>query len=287
MQPFILPACLYSQNVYPMKKISLILAFLIGFTLSMAQNRETRTVDTFSKLSFRVPGKLYLKQGSPQKVELEGPKDVLNEIETEVSGGKLTIGKEGRWFNWNWDSKDKITVYITVKDIEAISVSGSGDVIGQGKFTTGDLHLNVSGSGFLQVEADATGNVEADVSGSGDVDLKGSCNNFDSDVSGSGKVILSLAVKGMADFGVSGSGKIQATGTAKEVKAGISGSGKVLAANLETDKCTVRISGSGDVEINVKDDLDANISGSGSVSYKGNPSHMNSHSSGSGHVRKM
>ena len=41
------------------------------------------------------------------------------------------------------------------------------------------------------------------------------------------------------------------------------------------------------VEINVKDALDANISGSGSVSYKGNPSQLNSHASGSGHVRKM
>src|SRR5882672_7118623 len=147
-----------------MKKLSLIIAFLMAFSLSMAQNRETREVDTFTKLSFRVPGKLYLKQGSPQKVEMEGPKDVLAEIETEVTGGKLTIGKEGRWMNWGWnDSKDRITVYVTVKDIEAVSVSGSGDVIGQGKFTTVDLHLNVSGSGFLQFEADATGNVEADV----------------------------------------------------------------------------------------------------------------------------
>ena len=81
--------------------------------------------------------------------------------------------------------------------------------------------------------------------------------------------------------------KIQASGTANEVKTNISGSGKVLAANLETNKCEVRISGSGDVEINVKSELDANISGSGSVSYKGNPSHVNSHASGSGHVRKM
>jgi Putative auto-transporter adhesin, head GIN domain len=70
------------------------------------------------------------------------------------------------------------------------------------------------------------------------------------------------------------------------VKTHISGSGKVYASNLEADKCDVRISGSGDVEINVKSDLDANISGSGSVTYKGNPSHVNSHSSGSGKVRK-
>ena len=270
-----------------MKKISLFIVLLAAGTLSFAQNRETRNVDAFTKLSFRVPGKLYLKQGSPQKVELEGPKDVLKEIETEVDGGRLVIGKEGRWMNWNWGDNDKITAYVTVANIEAISVSGSGDLIGQGKFTMGNLDLNVSGSGSLQIEADASGNMEADVSGSGDVDLKGSCTNFDSDVSGSGKVLLSVNIRDKADFGVSVSGKIQADGTARDVKVQISGSGKVLAGNLETDKCDVRISGSGDVEINVKSELDANISGSGSVTYKGNPSHVNSHSSGSGNVRKM
>lgn len=270
-----------------MKKISLFIVLLVAGTSSFAQNRETRTVDTFTKLAFRVPGKLYLKQGSPEKVELEGPADVLKEIKTEVSGGKLSIGKESRWMNWNWSDRDKIIAYVTVKDIEAISVSGSGDLIGQGKFTSGDMKLNVSGSGSLEIEVAANGNMEADVSGSGDVILKGSCNNFDSDISGSGKVSLSIAIRDRADFGVSGSGKIQAEGTVREVKTRISGSGKVLASNLEADKCEVNISGSGDVEINVKTDLDAHISGSGSVSYKGNPSHVNSHSSGSGHVRKM
>ncbi len=271
-----------------MKKLSLFFIILLtAGMMSFAQTRETRSVDTFTKLSFRVPGKLYLKQGSVQKVELEGPKDVLSEIRTEVSGGKLVIGKEGRWMEWKWRDSDKITVYVTMKDVDAISVSGSGDLLGEGKFTTGDLDLNVSGSGSLQIEATANGNIEADVSGSGNVDLKGSCNNFDSDVSGSGNVELAITVRNQADFGVSGSGKIEASGSANEVKTHISGSGKVLAANLEADKCDIRISGSGDVEINVKTALDATISGSGSVTYKGNPSSVNSHSSGSGKVRKM
>jgi hypothetical protein len=100
-------------------------------------------------------------------------------------------------------------------------------------------------------------------------------------------VNITSDVRDLADFNVSGSGKISANGTAKAVYAGISGSGKVLASNLETEKCEVRITGSGDVEVNVKNDLDASITGSGSVNYKGNPSHINSHATGSGHVRKM
>ncbi|MBL7865665.1 MAG: DUF2807 domain-containing protein [Cyclobacteriaceae bacterium] len=270
-----------------MKKIILLLVLVASATVLLpAQNRETRNVGTFTKIGYRVPGTLYLKQGSPAKVELEGPSDVLREIETEVDGDKLIIGKEHRWSNWGWNDRDKITVYVTMPDIKGLSVSGSGNLVAREKITTGDLDLNVSGSGSLTLEFSANGNVEADVSGSGDVDIKGTCNNFDSDVSGSGKVIIAGTIQGMADFGVSGSGKISASGTAKEVKAGISGSGRVYAASLATDKCNVRISGSGDVEINVKEDLDATISGSGSITYSGDPKRINSHSSGSGQVRK-
>lgn len=251
------------------------------------QSKETRNVDSFTKIAFRHAGKLYLKQGSPQKVELEGSKEVLREIETDVEGSKLVIGKEGKWFDWSWDDDDRITVYITVPNIEAVSVSGSGDVIGQTRITGSDFEFNVSGSGSLALEVDATGDIEADVSGSGDMDLKGKCNDFESDVSGSGKVVIAMTITNTADFSVSGSGRIQAAGTSDEVKTSISGSGKVLAADLQTNRCQVRISGSGDVEINVKNELDATISGSGSVSYKGNPNKVNSNASGSGKVRKI
>lgn len=265
----------------------LTLALLCGISLVSAQTKEVRNVGTFTKISFRAPGKLYLRQGSPQKVELQGKQDILKEIETDVEGNRLVIGKEGSWWGSNWGKDDEITVYITVKDIEGISVSGSGDIIGETKIIAGDLDLNVSGSGNMNIEADASGEVEADVSGSGDLILKGKCREFNSDVSGSGKVNLTMNIGGTADFGISGSGKIEASGSAATVKTNISGSGKVLAANLETNRCEVRISGSGDVEINVKSEIDANISGSGTVSYRGNPSKVNSHSSGSGKVKKM
>lgn len=271
-----------------MKKYTLFtfLSLFLSSTLLLAQHREVRNVENFTKISFGFPGKLYLKQGSPQKVELEGDKDVLEEVETEVDGSRLRIGKEGKWFNWNFND-DKIIVYVTMPNIEGVSVSGAGNIIGQSKINTDDLDLHVSGSGSLSLEVDARGDVEADVSGSGNIDLKGRCESFDSDVSGSGKVRLAAAIDSRATFGVSGSGRIEASGSADNVKTSISGSGRVLAADLETNRCEVRISGSGGVEINVKNELDANISGSGSVSYRGNPSKVNSHASGSGKVRKM
>ena len=272
-----------------MKKLLITyLALFIVFTFSFAQTKENRKVDTFTKIAFRVPGKLYLKQGEVPKVELEGSREILEKIETTVKDGRLSVGRESEnWKLWNWDNEDRITVYVTVKDLEGISVSGSGDLIGESKFKTSDLDLNVSGSGSLVLEADANGLLGADVSGSGRIDFKGTCKDMESKVSGSGKVSVDLVAANKIDVGISGSGKIIARGNAKEIRANISGSGEVLAADLQVDACEVRISGSGDVEVNVKSELDATISGSGSVSYKGNPTHVNSHASGSGKVRKM
>ena len=269
-----------------MKKLVFPTLLLLCTTGLFAQTRVTQDVSTFSRISFAVSGKALVKQGSTQKVELEGDKEALEKIEVEVEGNRLVIRSKEKWYNWNWGNDDKITAYITVKEIEGLSVSGSGDMVVQGKIKTGNLDLNVSGSGSLNLEADA-GDTDANVSGSGDMELKGSFASFSSDISGSGEIEINGAIAGEAEFDISGSGKAEASGTSQSVDVDVTGSGRVLAANLETGKCRVRISGSGNVEVNVKNELDAKISGSGDVRYKGSPAHVNADSSGSGSVKKM
>jgi len=260
------------------------LAFLLCIT-AFGQ-KETRKVGTFTGIGLHIPAKLYITQGSPQKVEVEGSKDLIALVKTEVNGSKLDIEVSSKLHNFNWGD-DEVIVYVTVEKIENISVSGSGHAIAQTKITSDNLDLKVSGSGALDAEIDVANNIDMDLSGSGKIELKGKCKQIDTHVSGSGRIKLDAVIANAADFSISGSGKIEASGTASSVKASISGSGKVLAADLETGDCEIKLSGSGNVEINVKNTLDANISGSGSVSYKGNPSHVNSNASGSGHLRKM
>ncbi len=269
-------------------KRTLLLVFIASFFAASGQVRkESRAVGEFTKVAFRIPGTAYVKQGTRYTVEIEGDAAVLKEIETEVNDGRLSIGREDNWRNWNWKDTDRVTVWITLPSLEALSVSGSGNLKAEGKWKVADLKLNVSGSGNLEVLADASGEIEADVSGSGRLQVGGTCKMYDSDVSGSGHVVMTMNVYETASLGISGSGKIEASGSAGIVKADISGSGNVLAIGLESNKCEVRISGSGDVEIAVKEELDANITGSGTVSYKGNPNHVNSNASGSGKVRKV
>ena len=260
----------------------LVLCFVLT---ANAQTRETRNVGSFTKLSFKAPGKVYLRQGSQQKVEIEGKRDILNKIETKVEGSKLVIEPEDD--RWRWSKGDEITVYVTMTDIEAVSVGGSGNLIGETTIKGDDINLSVSGSGNMKIKVEASGDLESDVSGSGNIELDGRCKTFNSDVSGSGKVVAAIISEGKADFGVSGSGKIEAQGSARTVKTSISGSGKVMAADLETNSCDITITGSGDVEINVKNELNANIVGSGNVRYRGNPSKVHSNSAGSGSVKKL
>lgn len=253
---------------------------------ALAQKKEKRNVDSFSKLSFGVPGKLYLKQGSTESVELEGEADILEKIETEVSGGRLSIRPRDKWSKFNWGGH-RITVYVTMKNIEGVAVSGSGDLIGEGVFNTNDLELKVSGSGNLTAQANASGSMDIGISGSGNLDVKGKCKSLDSRMSGSGNLSMALDIDGDASFGLSGSGKVDASGSSEKSSISISGSGRIHGADFATKICKVKISGSGDVEITVKEELETSISGSGSVSYRGDPSRLNTHSAGSGKVRKM
>src|SRR5690606_38817894 len=164
------------------KKIAILLVLVTGFTTLFAQNREKRNVDTFTKIAFRIPGKVYLRQGNTQSVEIEASKDLLKIIETEVDGSTLKIQSPDKW---NWRGDERATIYITMKSLEGVSVAGSGDLIGETKFTTRDLDLKVSGSGSMKLEIESSGDIDANVSGSGDLFLKGTGRNIESKVSGS------------------------------------------------------------------------------------------------------
>ena len=269
-----------------MKNLISFILILISVSV-FAQSREKRDVGGFQAVTFAFPGTLYLKQGSSTSVELSGSKELLDKIETEVEGSRLIIRRKEIFRNWNWsDDLGKLTARVTLPKLTGVSVLGSGKVIGESTFKSGVLAVKVSGSGSIDLEAEAD-ETETDVSGSGQIHLKGIFSSVDATISGSGKIILNGAVQGTLSSGISGSGKLEASGTAKTLRSTISGSGKVAGFTLAVENCFARISGSGTVEISATKEIDAEISGSGTVLYKGNPDHVSSHSSGSGKVKKV
>ncbi len=178
-------------------------------------------------IDLAIPATVFISQGEDQEVEIEAQDDVINQIKTTVRGGIWTIE-----FDRCVRNESSIRIYLTVKELTSVKISGSGEIVSQGSLIVDDLDVGISGSGDIDLS------LEAD-----DIDAK-----------------------------VSGSGSMRFDGTADALDISISGSGDFQCFNLETRKATVKISGSGDAEMWVTQELDVNIAGSGDVFYKGNPS---------------
>jgi hypothetical protein len=84
---------------------------------------------------------------------------------------------------------------------------------------------------------------------------------------------------------ISGAGNVKVGGTADEQEVNISGTGTYLAENLESREVEINVAGAGSAVVNVKEKLDAKISGVGSVEYVGNP-RVQETISGAGQVNK-
>lgn len=70
---------------------------------------------------------------------------------------------------------------------------------------------------------------------------------------------------------LSGAGDLRAAGAADKVKIAISGAGNVDLGDVKCKSATVTMSGAGGAVVNSSENLNASISGVGSVRYKGKP----------------
>lgn len=229
-----------------MKK-NFILSALIALTITsvsaLGQSvvKENRDVDGFTKVSFGLSGNLYINIGPEFKVVLEGDKDDLEDIITDVSGGRLVIKKE----NWRFNLNEKVTINITMPEIEGLGVSGSGRAEIRDAVKTNDLNLSVSGSGKLYTADIQVSNLDCSISGSGNINVGGgSIGECNLSISGSGNYTGESAKISDADISISGSGNCTCYVT-ETLKGGISGSGNV--SYLGDPRIDVRISGSGKV----------------------------------------
>lgn len=141
-----------------------------------------------------------------------------------------------------------LKVYVTAPVYHNIDASGACDIIGQTKISNpDDLSLDVSGAGDINMEVDAP-RLKAEVSGSGSINLKGQTKDVDLD---------------------------------------LTGAGHAHCFDLMAENTTVEISGAGSAEVFASVKLDAQVSGAGTVTYKGNASDVNQHVSGAGSVKRV
>ena len=104
------------------------------------------------------------------------------------------------------------------------------------------------------------------------------------DVHGSGDVKIPEATYETLHCEVSGSGSIEISGTATEANFHVSGSGDLKGDDMKCKKVTCSVSGSGNLGCYASESLEAKVTGSGDVHYKGHPTNVVQKSSGSGSI---
>jgi len=171
-------------------------------------------------------GNLYVTQGEEFSVEIEAEDNILENLVVEIDGDELEIGpKKGVYLR----NTKPINVRVTMPNVNGLTVTGSGKIIGTEKLVGENVKLVITGSGEIELEIDAD-ELNSKIVGSGDITLVGRADNH-------------------VSF--------------------IAGSGDVKAFDLETETTEIRISGSGDAEVFASETLDVIINGSGDVSYRG------------------
>jgi hypothetical protein len=203
--------------------------------------KQERKVSAFDAIDVSGAFDVYLSQGPVQSVFVEADENLLPIIKTDVSGSTLRIENNKPIHN-----AKSLKVYITVRELRKIEVSGAVDIQTETKFTQNELAIEISGA----------------------TDAK-----------------LDLAVQRL-EVNSSGGSKLSLTGMANTFNLDVSGAVDVRAYELLTENVSIEISGAGEAEINVTKELKADVSGAANVKYKGNPAKVWTDVSGAGSVKK-
>ena len=221
-----------------MKKIAFLFIALLPF-ISFGQEKETRDVGNFSKIYIGGAFDVYLSQGSSNEVVVEATSSDMDDIITEVSGGKLQIKTRKGSRNVKGD------IYITFKDIDEIHSSGASNVESRTVIKSNNFEVRSSGAGEMALELDVD-DIEISSSGASTMTLSGSAGKQDISLSGAGS-IRAFDLKGKsADVTASGAGdiRINVNGTLNVRSSGASS----VRYKGNPDVESVKISGAGSVK---------------------------------------
>lgn len=245
------------------KALSLLFTGLIISTIALAQTTQNRQVAGFSSIASAGSFNVHVKIDGTESLKITGDEDVINDIETTVSNGKLKIGTKDK-ISWKLFNNKNIDIYITAKSLSGLSSSGSGNI---------------------KLDGNLTGNAEIRASGSGSINAAVNANDLQIALSGSGNVTSTISTKELT-ASVSGSGGMSLSGNVTSANIKVSGSGNLRAKNLKADVVSASVSGSGNINITAEKTITAQTSGSGRITYSGNATNVDIRKSGSGRVVK-
>lgn len=207
---------------------------------------ENRTTTAYDEIKVSGSFNVDLVSGTEGNITVKGEENLLAYIKIEVENNVLKIYTEKNKTIITSNGKE-IQITVPFEKIEALSLSGSGNVITKTTLKSNDFTARLSGSGTLSLDVDVT-NLNLEMSGSGNLVLNGDAEIF--------------------------------TGQ-------LSGSGNANTTQLKAKNADLTVSGSGNMKVFCSEALKAKVSGSGTIKYSGNPKTNDTKVSGSGKISKV
>ncbi|MBT5187114.1 MAG: hypothetical protein HOM01_09920, partial [Kordiimonadaceae bacterium] len=130
---------------------------------------ETFDISGFTEVELSTSADLKITIGDEYSVTLTGDASRIESTEFDLSGDELEISSNRRFSFFGRSEKGYLNIAITMPNIEAMEINGSGDaeIIG---VDNEELFLNVNGSGDLYVTGKSE-KVDIEINGSGDIEM--------------------------------------------------------------------------------------------------------------------
>lgn len=201
-----------------------------------------RTTDSYDAIKCAGSMDFILVSGNEGNITIEGEKNLLEYIITEVKDNVLKVKvKKGK--NLKPSKNKTIKITIPFEDISKISLAGSGDLWNKDVIHADNLDVALAGSGDLTLNVEST-SVEG-AAGSGDLTLKGSTNNLKAKVAGSGDFHGFDLQANNTEVSVAGSGDAKVVSN-KSIKARVAGSGDIVYKG-DPGKKDTKVTGAGSI----------------------------------------
>lgn len=207
---------------------------------------KTLSLDDFSGINNQGTSNITIVQGAVQRVVAIGHTNIIDKVSTEVQDGMWNAYLDIKCY-----TDVELKFEVQVPDIDALFISGTGNIFVKDFESQENLAMDISGTGNIELNKFA------------------GCKKVGATISGTGNIDCLENWEGLEEEAVI-----------------ISGTGNFRAFPLITKSCEVILSATGMCQVHVTDALDVRLSGSGAVQYMGRP-HLTTNISGVGVVQRV
>jgi hypothetical protein len=205
---------------------------------SHAQETMTRPAGGVTRIIFKTPGELIVRQGTDEKLTVQAEAKVLAQLDISTKNDTMVLASKG-----NFKTEKGLKYTLTIKSFRSLKSDGSGNSTVE-SFTGPEMDFEGAGSGNISVKNIKPGQVKLVISGSGNIDVAGSGKSLIARIGGSGTIDAVKFQALAADAGIDGSGNISVHAD-ETLKAAISGAGNIEYKGKA--KVTQSITGAGNV----------------------------------------